>query len=166
MSSFRSGKGVTTNEHARLIVHAATPINLPHHPVEKKHASITTISKIQSSSNSAEALRKWDWSRFTIEEEYIMSTPKTSWPQVVGWPATAAVSPASGSGCFGFFLSRMTEPIIYEVHRNYMAYLIETIWLNLETVTYKNKTLLQHNTKQDHTTPSSLVASLSLTLLS
>ena len=40
----------------------------------------------------------------SIEEEYIMSTPKTSWPQVVGWPATAAVSPASGSGCFGFFV--------------------------------------------------------------
>ena len=32
----------------------------------------------------------------SIEEEYIMSTPKTSWPQVVGWPATAAVTRING----------------------------------------------------------------------
>ena len=44
-------------------------------------------------------------------------------------------------------------------HNLYTKYL-ETIRLNWETGTYKNSTLLLHNTTQGHTTPSSLVAIL------
>ena len=74
----------------------------------------------------------------------------------------------------------MTEPTFDEVqslcdlrwqsqpsidHNLYTIYL-ETIWLIRETGTYKNKILLQHNTTQEHITPSSLVTSLTITLLS